>query len=586
VRGAIASAIIPRMHRAWISKLAHLAIAAALAACNDSPDRRPDGGAVVDAAPARDAADGVSSDASSDGRVGTDGGDDGGDGAPSLTCDRTLSSLADTTVAAELESITAGGTATDPYVVCLPAGAASWTTQVRWVVPPNVALRGAGSQSVLGGGDATIITDDLASTRPLLAIETSAAGSFRLTGITLRGGTGQPKENGLLQISGATTEMRIDHIHIDMRSYVPRNSGKPIALYVPQGVVDHSIFDHAGQGFIHFLNGGDEGGDEPWAAPTAFGGANFIFLEDNLHHGDEDPGRPGHYQGAVSDCHTGGRFVIRYSTIVSLGVGQTHPTGHGAGHDRGCRAHELYGNHVMPAPSFDPRTDEPPFTFDYTTSGTALLWGNTAEGVYKNIFYLNVTRRNDETYRQDPTPEGWGYCGTQFDGTGSAWDGNTDPVTGYPCIDQPGRGQGDLLTGDFPTEINSRTGTIAWPSQRLEPIYEWSNTASVVPGWGGSWLSNRAPDRLVADRDFYLHEGSTSCDGGAATCAGGVGSGARAQRPPGCTPGVAWWSTDAGGDWNRIDATANDGTLDLCTAPDTWTDGHYTPYAYPHPLVR
>jgi hypothetical protein len=35
----------------------------------------------------------------------------------------------------------------------------------------------------------------------------------------------------------------------------------------------------------------------------------------------------------------------------------------------------------------------------------------------------------------------------------------TDTTKGYPCLDQPGRGQGDLITGGFPNKINSTTGT-------------------------------------------------------------------------------------------------------------------------------
>ena len=37
------------------------------------------------------------------------------------------------------------------------------------------------------------------------------------------------------------------------------------------------------------------------------------------------------------------------------------------------------------------------------------------------------------------------------------------------ALDQPGRGQGNLLTGDVP-------GPVLWPNQALEPIYSWSNT--------------------------------------------------------------------------------------------------------------
>jgi transcriptional regulator with XRE-family HTH domain len=133
--------------------------------------------------------------------------------------------------------------------------------------------------------------------------------------------------------------------------------------------------------------------------------------------------------------------------------------------------------------------------------------------------------------------EWMGHCGTAFNGTRSNWDGNADAVTGYPCIDQPGRGQGDLLTGDFPSEVNSTTGTIAWPHQALEPIYEWLNTASVVPGWGGSFVANISNGRIVEN-------------------------------------------------WNTSNGSTNDGTLDVCTATNTWTNAVYTPYTYPHPLAR
>ena len=41
------------------------------------------------------------------------------------------------------------------------------------------------------------------------------------------------------------------------------------------------------------------------------------------------------------------------------------------------------------------------------------------------------------------------------------------------ALDQPGRGQGDLITGTPP--VNSRTGAAAWPNQQLEPSYSWNN---------------------------------------------------------------------------------------------------------------
>jgi hypothetical protein len=68
------------------------------------------------------------------------------------------------------------------------------------------------------------------------------------------------------------------------------------------------------------------------------------------------------------------------------------------------------------------------------------------------------------------------------------------------ALDQPSRGQGDLIVGDTP--MNSRTGTAAWPNQRLEPTYSWNNIytpnntpVNITVGTGGFML--------VEGRDFF-----------------------------------------------------------------------------------
>jgi hypothetical protein len=484
----------------------------------------------------------------------------------------TAASCSPSAVQAALNQASAGDT------VSIPAGTCSWTSGVVWTAPANVTVRGAGDLSIPGGGDATVLVDDYASGSPLISITTNPSGTFRLAGITVRGGTGALKETATLLISGSSKQVRIDHIHLNMQAYsAAALNSKPIRFAGPlNGVVDHNIFDLGGLGWIHIQ--GDGTGDSAWAAPAGFGGPDFIFLEDNDFNGDEVPNLPGRYFATVSDCNAGGRFVVRYNRIVSASVGQTHPTG-GAGRGRGCRAHELYGNVVTPAASFDPRADEPPYAFSFMTSGAMLVWGNSASGVYKNFISLNVVRKSNSPYPQTATPNGWGYCGTSFSGIGSSWDGNTSSTTGYPCLDQPGRGQGQLLSGQFPNAVNTATGTIAWPNQVLEPIREWLNTATIVPGWGGSHLTNGAPGLLSANVDYYLY---TSSFNGIA----GIGSGTRASRPSSCTPGVAYWSVDQGGNWNTTNSTQNDGTLDLCTSLNTWTNAVYTPFPYPHPFTQ
>jgi hypothetical protein len=492
----------------------------------------------------------------------------------------TAASCSASDVQAALNSAAAGDT------INIPAGICGWTTGVSWTAPPNVTVRGAGNLSILGGGDATVIIDDYVGGAPLIRILTDGTGTFRLAGLTVRGGSGSIKESGAIAIGGFSKQMRVDHIHIDMQSYATQTAGKPMTLGGwLNGVVDHIIVDLAKQGHIQFSaalygTGVDNYGDQSYAAPTGFGTSDFIFMEDSQFNAKEDRQDPTLYMGIVTDCNGGGRYVLRYNTIVSAGV-QTHPTG-GAVGGRGCRAHELYGNVALAAADLNPAADAPSFAFSWMSSGTSLVWGNTAVGAFKHFIYVVSMRKDNATYTQTPTPVGWGYCGTAFNGTGSQWDGNTDPASGYPCIDQPGRGQSDLLTLVSGNRVNSRTGTIAWPNQALEPVRDWLNTFQSVRGWGND-ASNRfsvasgAETHLAENRDYY--EFTALFDGTA-----GVGVGTRASRPANCTAGVAYWSTDQGGNWNATNATANDGTLDVCSAANTWTNAVYTPFVYPHPL--
>jgi hypothetical protein len=503
--------------------------------------------------------------------------------ANAIASDITAASCNAGDVQAALDRARAGDT------IYIPAGTCRWTTSVSWTAPANVTVLGAGNLSVIGGGDATVIVDDFAGGSPLISITTNATGTFRLAGITVQGGSSSSiKSNGVVQVGGLSKQLRIDHIHINMQSYDTLLPSLPMALdHWLNGVVDHIVVDLAKQGFIHFAHpyygtGTENYGDESFAAPTGFGTSDFVFVEDSQFNAKKDLAS-GLYPGTVTDCQSAGRFVMRYNTVVGAGFGQTHPTG-GPSRGRGCRAHEVYGNTALPSADFNPLADPPPFTFSWMTSGTSLVWGNTASGTYSSFIHLDAMRNNANTYAQTSMPTAWGYCGTAFNGTGSNWDGNTDATTGYPCIDQPGRGQSDRLSGQFPNAVNATTGTIAWPHQRLEPVREWLNTFAAVRGWGNDsskriGVASGDSAILVENRDYYLH---TSSFNGTV----GIGVGVRAARPTTCTTGVAYWSIDQGGNWSMTNATPNDGTLDVCTATNTWTNAAYTPYTYPHPVTK
>jgi hypothetical protein len=467
--------------------------------------------------------------------------------------------------------------------VLLPAGTGHWATGVsRNDVPANVTFMGAGT-SATGGGDLTTIYDEVPGNNRLLQFATPATGAFRMTGITFRSGPlTEYKDAGTISFGGG--QVRIDHCHFWMLSsgdYKLVTLGSGVF-----GVMDHCILELAGTNAIYPANGrfdsasGDFQGNGEWTRPTGFGTSDFFFIEDNIINGDVVSGP---YSSRIYDGFTASRMVARFNTLSQCCVGESHATGHSFD-DRGMRAQEAYGNLVTSS-----LAHEANYVAVDIKSGCSLVWGNSWHNVFKNIYLAKVTRGDNTTYNQSPTPNGWGYAGTGFNGVGSAWDFSAVTPTGYPSIDQTGRGQGDLLTGFFPSKVNATTGTIAWPNQALEPVYIWNNFGS-IESVNGQVEYNIDESRILSGRDYYrqasgVQVSPTSPFNGTS----GVGWGTLANRPTTCTAGVAYFATDQGS-WNTstsnpygVQQNGADGVLYKATATNTWTL-YYTPYTYPHPL--
>jgi hypothetical protein len=478
-------------------------------------------------------------------------------------------------------------------IVQIPAGTCSWTTQVAWTAPANASLLGAGTTAT-GGGDVTIISDNSPTNVPTLHITASATGTFTMAKLTVRSGvSGVVKDDGIIYMNAAsgTAQVAIHHMHLDTLTQPPPAAEQIMHLDGLRGVMYQSVFDLSGLCGIYPFNSGSDGiANDIWAAATGFGTSDFFFIEDNVITGNYFTiGGTPVYGSRLVDVFWGGKIVIRFNSFNYASGYEVHATG-SWGNARGARAVELYGNTFVrgTAPGSQPNR-----TMADMSSGTHLAWGNVQTGAaaFINVYLSHVTRANNDTYNQSAFPGGWGYCGTTFNGTGSGWDQSSSSPTGYACLDQPGRGVGDVLSGNFPSKINATLGSAIWPRNALEPLYMWNNDERFESGWGGSGIFNDGTGgRLTANVDYYRQASGVQVSASSPfSGTTGTGWGTLTNRPTTCTTGVGYFATDQGA-WNGsttnpygVQQNGADGVFYLCSSTNTWTL-YYTPYTYPHPL--
>jgi hypothetical protein len=497
-----------------------------------------------------------------------------------------------TDVQAALNSITLDGT-----TLTIPAGTVAWGTvggsgvsavtynqvhSTTLIGSSHITCTGTPGQSnytCSDDGGTTIIdhvNHSVNGDQPDLAIGTAAGKSFRLSGFTfvVDGQSVKSFNGGALSVAGSSQAVRVDHVHfnhIDAKAFITYGTWS--------GVFDHIIGEGtSGSGWTDSATGN---GDADWTVPGNFGtsGSGWRYYESSI------------MKGFSNDGINGGRMAYRFNTQTST-VGteplQTHATGSRTD-SRAMRAFEVYGNNFN-SPNYVADTGME------ITSSSGLVWGNTTVPTsqascttqpcgWKSFMRVVVNRTDNSTYAQTAPPNGWGYCGTSQTGSASVWDQNSAASTGHRCLDAPGTGAGDLLSGSFTngTRKNTVTGTQAWPHQASEPIYEWMDTWVLPPNSGGFFWGGFSPVS-IQNSDIYLWcnpaspSGCTSFNGTV-----GVGSGTLATRPSTCTKGVGYWATDVG-NWNQSGNGFGQGELFLCTATNTWTL-YYTPLIYPHPLI-
>jgi hypothetical protein len=467
----------------------------------------------------------------------------------------------------------------DHDIISIPSGNCTWTgsQQISQTFNNSVVIQGGGAISATTGGvsttgiDSTVITDNIGSNGAIMSFITTAGKSFRFTGIAVEGnGSSSPKTGGVIAINGTSSAVRIDHCHFvtpNSLSVGPFLGGSVI------GVIDHNFFDNPSgtlNNSLAFHNGAgwngassSDFGDNSWATADNFGTVNFMYVEDNqFSNGDIGDGG-GH----------GSRYVLRHNTIKTTSLadnGQMYNHGLTSDRRRGQRAAEVYLNTwTQPGTT---GVHNPAFSIN---SGTLLFWGNTITQFYGAI-QIDYTRKDNSTYPYGSPPSGWGNCNPPSS-VFTAWDG---PSPGYPCMDQVGRGAGNLMNGQsFPNELNTRTGTIAFMQQALSPIYLWNNTYTPSGGYSPTaQLIGDSSGGIYADNVDYYQQFGTYGEAGSFNGTKGVGQGLLSARPATCTagpggntPGVGYWATDTN-------------TLYVCNPTNSWSV-YYMPYTYPHPLA-
>jgi hypothetical protein len=358
---------------------------------------------------------------------------------------------------------TAYDQAKDGDTITIPAGTCTWTTPLS--VSKAVTIKGAGI-------DKTVLIHAVPWSDPqntqMFSLTTKVGAQHRLTGMTLDGGSGDkdPKIRGMVGIAGHGTNWRLDNV----RLIITRTLGVFINGYSGSsyGVIDHSRFEMAGWGLTaittwHSAWGGKLFGDGSWAAPSNLGSGEAIYVEDNVFKGPAD-------RIVVAHGGYGGARVVWRKNRMENTLWANHGT-ESTSRWRGMRVCEIYDNTFV-------------WTAQYHTavgarSCVGVIFNNTVTGPANN-FAVAQNFRSHTAYRP------WGKC----DGA-NPWDGNQGPQPGNPCLDQPGRGQSDLISGTAPTPIK-------WPNQKLEPIYLWNNTHNDAPG-------KLRPESvtLVEGRDFF-----------------------------------------------------------------------------------
>jgi hypothetical protein len=469
--------------------------------------------------------------------------------------------------------------AVDGDTITLPAGTFVWAVRVN--VTKGVTIQGQTTLNSDTGvcNDATILQDNFpaGSSGGFFNCTTNLGQFLRITGITFTAAPGNTNEqlNGAINLHGTSNTVRLDHIHL---TNVMSVNGITVAGSI-YGVADHIVEDNLPPQRCQnrVANGGDPYGDQVWAQPAGYGGPNFFFFEDwfinNTINGPNSA-------SAGIDSHRGAKFVIRHCHIYDA---QFLDHGTESGRGRSGRAQEYYNNdyhYSAPADLYGLR------------GGTMVAHDNTFDGGRPGGYGL-------QTYR---TFSYWGINWGGADGQNN-WDLNVTEPDGITHIDghPPYLFESGTLT--------SSSGDVCCPWTVTDTSKNW--TPNRWTGYSLRRTSDGATVRIIGNTNktlqifqwqsqhFVVGDGYQIRKVLEAIDQPGLGAG---DALSGDNPTPRWLNQVREGCWSWNNIYTPDGShVNFNVAYNAGANGNivkgldyhsdtpmpgYTPYTYPHPLVR
>jgi hypothetical protein len=424
---------------------------------------------------------------------------------------------------ADVESAVASAREGDTVVV--PAGKEDWKSTLTVTKAITLQFAGIGQ---------SVILDDIITQNPrggpgwsqgVINFSTKPDKLYRLTGLEIDKGLERTNlfYGGAIQITGSTTEFRIDHCGF----FQLLNRG--ISTWESTcGVIDHCVFNLQGQSYAllihHELWAGQTFGDGSWDTPAGWGTSNAVYIEDCVFSNTTK------VPWSAVDSYSGARWVFRHNKVLNANM-VTHGT-ESTGLNRGARFCEIYLNEC--------RDEKHWPNMIKLRSASAVIWSNTASGYrvlcvpddYRNTDFLGFWGAANGINLLDKNEPGpilvvthTGPAGsTNLIVAGADWkvnqwagysviDINTQGTTNFGIIysntateaylsdpqvhkptvfntgdtiqfykvvaalDMPGMGMSAKLSrgaGSKPLP--------PWPNQQIEPIYSWGNTLNGADG--------------------------------------------------------------------------------------------------------